>query len=50
LSSDEGFDRSIFTVIAWDPPGYGFSRPPVRVYDKDVYKRDADFAAKLMAV
>jgi len=50
LSADKGFDRTIFTLIAWDPPGYGFSRPPARVYDKDVYKRDADLAAKLMTV
>ncbi len=39
-----------FTLIAWDPPGYGHSRPPVRFYDKDVYLRDAQMAAKLMKV
>jgi pimeloyl-ACP methyl ester carboxylesterase len=39
-----------FTLIAWDPPGYGNSRPPVRFYDKDVYLRDAQMAAKLMKV
>jgi valacyclovir hydrolase len=46
----EGFDKSKFTLIAWDPPGYGYSRPPARVYDKNVYKRDADIAALLMKV
>ncbi|CAG2182184.1 unnamed protein product, partial [Oppiella nova] len=36
-------------MIAWDPPGYGYSRPPERAYGKDVYKNDADLAAELMA-
>ncbi|CAG2182959.1 unnamed protein product, partial [Oppiella nova] len=44
----ESFDPNVFTLIAWDPPGYGFSRPPDRRWSKDVYARDADIAAKLM--
>ncbi|CAG2115126.1 unnamed protein product [Medioppia subpectinata] len=48
LSQDKGFNGHKFTMIAWDPPGYGFSRPPVREYSKDVYKRDAYLAATLM--
>ena len=50
LSNDKGLNQKLFTIIAWDPPGYGLSRPPARVYDKEVYKRDADLAAKLMQV
>ncbi|XP_054159966.1 valacyclovir hydrolase-like [Oppia nitens] len=49
LSNDKGLDKNLFTMIAWDPPGYGFSRPPQRLYDSDVYKRDAHMAAKLMS-
>lgn len=41
--------KSSFTLIAWDPPGYGFSRPPERVYKgKDTFYEDADLAAELM--
>ncbi|RWS26616.1 valacyclovir hydrolase-like protein [Leptotrombidium deliense] len=43
-----GLDATKFTLIAWDPPGYGFSRPPERNYDKNVYRTDADLAAALM--
>lgn len=45
-----GLDPSKFTLIAWDPPGYGFSRPPQRNYVKEVYSNDADTAAALMKV
>ncbi|XP_050303124.1 valacyclovir hydrolase [Anthonomus grandis grandis] len=44
----DGLDRSKFTLIAWDPPGYGASRPPNRVFDKDFYETDADAAQNLM--
>ncbi|KAI1294667.1 Valacyclovir hydrolase [Halotydeus destructor] len=38
-----------FTLIAWDPPGYGFSRPPERVYNgSQTFQDDADLAAALM--
>ncbi len=43
-------DREKFTLIAWDPPGYGFSRPPQRDFSGDFYRRDANYAAKLMQV
>ncbi|RWS13813.1 valacyclovir hydrolase-like protein [Dinothrombium tinctorium] len=43
-----GLDQSKFTLIAWDPPGYGFSRPPQRNYTRDVYENDADYAYNLM--
>lgn len=37
-------------MIAWDPPGYGYSRPPERIdlYGPDIYTKDANLAAKLM--
>lgn len=44
----EGLDKSKFTVIAWDPPGYGNSRPPIRDFSQDFFHRDADWAVKLM--
>lgn len=44
-----GLDGSVFKIIAWDPPGYGQSRPPDRDF-KDFYHKDAEIAAKLMRV
>lgn len=35
-------------VIAWDPPGYGKSRPPDKVFGLDFYEKDAAAAASLM--
>lgn len=46
----EGIDKNKFTVIAWDPPGHGKSRPPNRMYTKDFYEKDADIAFKFMKV
>jgi valacyclovir hydrolase len=46
----EGLDKSKFTVVAWDPPGYGNSRPPVRDFSQDFFHRDADWGVKLMQV
>ncbi|KAJ1519308.1 hypothetical protein ONE63_004607 [Megalurothrips usitatus] len=46
----EQLDKSKFTIIAWDPPGYGFSRPPDRDFMGDFFHRDADTALKLMKV
>ncbi|XP_044259052.1 valacyclovir hydrolase isoform X2 [Tribolium madens] len=37
-----------FTVIAWDPPGYGFSRPPERNFCQKFYENDADTAHDFM--
>ncbi|XP_077543024.1 serine hydrolase BPHL-like isoform X1 [Haemaphysalis longicornis] len=37
----ENLDRKLFSLVAWDPPGYGFSRPPERTFPKDFYYRDA---------
>lgn len=37
-----------YTVVAWDPPGYGQSRPPKRKFPTDFLEIDAAFAHKLM--
>lgn len=37
-----------YKVIAWDPPGYGKSRPPDKSFGLDFYERDAEAAASLM--
>lgn len=34
----------------WDPPGYGFSRPPNRDYSSGFFYRDAEYAVSLMDV
>lgn len=39
-----------FTVTAVDPVGYGRSRPPDRVFDKDYAKKDAQIFHSLMKV
>ncbi|KAJ9595371.1 hypothetical protein L9F63_013421, partial [Diploptera punctata] len=44
----ENLDRSKLTVIAWEPPGYGKSRPPNREFPHDFFHRDADWAFKFM--
>jgi len=43
----EGFDASHFTIIGWDPPGYGKSRPPAREF-KNFFQEDAKMAVKTM--
>lgn len=35
-------------VIAWDPPGYGKSRPPEKEFGVDFYEKDAEAAFRLM--
>lgn len=37
-----------YTIIAWDPPGYGKSRPPNRTFPLDFFHRDASVANTLM--
>lgn len=41
-------DKNKFTIVAFDPPGYGLSRPPNRKFDVDFYKTDAKYAYELM--
>ncbi|VVC41144.1 Alpha/beta hydrolase fold-1,Alpha/Beta hydrolase fold [Cinara cedri] len=42
------FDRGKYTMVAWDPPGYGLSRPPDREFPPKILHRDADLAISLM--
>lgn len=37
-----------YSIIAWDPPGYGRSRPPNRTFSLDFFQRDAFVANSLM--
>lgn len=37
-----------YSIIAWDPPGYGKSRPPNRTFPLDFFHRDASVAHTLM--
>ncbi|KAG8571594.1 hypothetical protein GDO81_011713 [Engystomops pustulosus] len=41
-------DKKAFTVIGWDPRGYGRSIPPARDYPEDFFSRDATDAVNLM--
>jgi len=36
------------TLVAWDPPGYGKSRPPNRTFPQNFFERDAQVAMKFM--
>jgi len=42
------FDPSLVTIIAFDPPGYGKSRPPDRKQEVNRCLKDAPFGIKLM--
>lgn len=44
----EGLDKDKFTIIAWDPPGYGHSRPSNRNFGVDFYHNDAQTAYDFM--
>ncbi|XP_030020201.2 valacyclovir hydrolase-like isoform X1 [Manduca sexta] len=44
----EGLDRNKFTVITWDPPGHGKSRPPEKELSLDFLECDADYAYNFM--
>lgn len=46
----EGLDRNKFTVVAWDPPGYGGSRPPNKKFTLNFYEEDAITAHEFMKV
>lgn len=41
-------NRDKFTIVAFDPPGYGYSRPPNREFTLDFYEKDATIAHDLM--
>ncbi|KAG8133267.1 hypothetical protein E2320_011074, partial [Naja naja] len=44
----KNMNKEIFTVVAWDPRGYGKSIPPVRDFPLDFFERDAKDAVDLM--
>ncbi|KAM5268994.1 valacyclovir hydrolase isoform 1-T1 [Hipposideros larvatus] len=44
----KNLNKKLFTVVAWDPRGYGQSRPPDRDYPVDFFERDAKDAVDLM--
>lgn len=44
----ENLDANKLTIVAWDPPGYGKSRPPNRTFSDDFFQRDATYAHGLM--
>lgn len=46
----EGLDREKLSIVVWDPPGYGKSRPPDRTFPDDFFQRDAVWACNLMKV
>ena len=47
----DNMNQDRFTIIAMDPQGYGYSRPPERVYDKDTfYELDANVLTAAMKV
>ncbi|OQV22483.1 putative Valacyclovir hydrolase [Hypsibius exemplaris] len=41
-------DQSIFTLVSWDPPGYGRFGDAERIWDVKMLDTDADFAVELM--
>ncbi|XP_072167942.1 valacyclovir hydrolase-like [Diadema setosum] len=44
----DNLDRDIFTLVAFDPRGYGWSRPPRRDFPEDFLLRDARDGRELM--
>ncbi|KAJ8279892.1 hypothetical protein COCON_G00069580 [Conger conger] len=44
----ESLNKRRFTVVSWDPRGYGNSRPPERDFPPDFFEQDAKDAVDLM--
>lgn len=44
----EKLNRDKFTIIAWDPPGYGYSLPPDRTFPLDYLIRDVKVAESFL--
>ncbi|XP_068623926.1 valacyclovir hydrolase-like isoform X2 [Battus philenor] len=44
----DGLNREQFTIVAWDPIGYGKSRPPDKVFTPDFFEKDADVAFEFL--
>lgn len=46
----KSMNKKLFTIVAWDPRGYGQSIPPPRDFPPDFFERDAKDAVDLMQV
>lgn len=46
----KGLDKERYTVVGWDPRGYGRSRPPSRDFPPNFFERDAKDGVDLMKV
>lgn len=46
----KSLNKERFTVVGWDPRGYGRSRPPDRDFPPDFFERDAKDGVDLMKV
>lgn len=46
----KGLNKERFTVVGWDPRGYGRSRPPSRDFPRNFFERDAKDGVDLMKV
>lgn len=46
----QSLNKDLFTVVGWDPRGYGRSRPPDRHFPPDFFESDAKDAVDLMKV
>lgn len=46
----KSLNKERFTIVGWDPRGYGQSRPPDRDFPPDFFERDAKDAVDLMKV
>lgn len=46
----KSLNKERFTIVGWDPRGYGQSRPPNRDFPPDFFERDAKDAVDLMKV
>ncbi|NXN28509.1 BPHL hydrolase, partial [Nycticryphes semicollaris] len=44
----KSMNKKLFTIVAWDPRGYGQSIPPSRDFPPDFFERDAKDAVDLM--
>ncbi|XP_056270739.1 valacyclovir hydrolase [Pseudoliparis swirei] len=44
----KSLNKERYTVVGWDPRGYGQSRPPARDFPPDFFERDAKDAVDLM--
>ena len=50
VCGEDAFDLDQFTIICVELPGWGRSRPPARVIDKDIFENDSECCVKMMQV